>query len=292
MVPPGKGKLSTHSRNQRRRIKRIASTLPGPVPDFVSATNATPVPKPEVEAERRAKARQAKIHGPAPDVASALNSAFGGNERAGRLDPGALDASPVSASSSTLLTPLYPPSEAEETLNVQMMSMIPKAKNKNKSRRGGEEIDPRSRKIVFGTPPPPPSLHISQENREEDEEPRIHRPALIPPSALPAHLIPSNVFITCIDVEEGMKKPKKKKRRVEEEESWDEPVFDTTILDYGEEEGSAMVVEEASAKLALDLTKFDFNTTPLITSHAQLTEGCIIGFKVRGLALDLVFPFR
>ncbi|KAJ7604039.1 hypothetical protein DFH06DRAFT_1391663 [Mycena polygramma] len=256
MVPPGKGKPSTHSRNQRRRLKQIANkTASAPLPDFVSTTNATPMAKPEAEAERRAKARQSRIHGPAPDVASALNSAFGGNDQAGRLDPGALDASPESASST-------------------MMSMIPKSKNKNKSRRGGEEIDPRSRKIVFGTPP------LEETPREANEEARVHRAVLIPPSALAEHLIPSNVFITSIDVEEGLKKAKKKKRRVEEPEIWNEPVLDTPVLDYGEE-----MNVEAPCTVNLDLSAIDFDAAPLITSHAQLTKGCIIGFK--GLLMNL-----
>ncbi|KAJ6504818.1 hypothetical protein C8R47DRAFT_1103729 [Mycena vitilis] len=278
MVPPGKGKPSTHSRNQRRRLKQIANkTASAPLPDFVSTTNATPMAKPETEAERRVKARQSRVHGPAPDVASALNSAFGGNDQAGRLDPGALDASPESASS-TVHTPLYPPSEAEEMLNVQMMSMIPKSKNKNKSRRGGEEIDPRSRKIVFGTPPP------EETPREANEEASVHRAMLIPPSALPEHLVPSNVFITSIDVEEGLKKAKKKKRRVQEPEIWDEPVLETPVLDYGEKEGLGMDVE-APCTVNLKLSAIDFDAAPLITSHAQLTKGCIIGFK--GLLMNL-----
>lgn len=265
-VPPGKGRPSTHSRNQRRRLKKQidTTTAPAALPEFVSAINATPVANAETE---RAKARQGRIHGPAPDVASALNKAFGGNERGGRLDPGTLAGSPLSASSSTLHTPLYPQSEAEETLNVQMLSMLPKSKNKNKSRRGAEEIDPRSRKIVFGTPPPAPG------QPEEDEEARVLRPVLIPPSTLPGHLIPSNMFITCIDVEEGLKKPKKNKRRVEEA-TMDEPV---TVLDYGEERPS------------LNVDALDLDTAPLITSHTDLTVGCIIGFEVGSFTTCLSF---
>ncbi|KAJ7126618.1 hypothetical protein C8R43DRAFT_703788 [Mycena crocata] len=268
MVPPGKGKPSTHSRNVRRRTKRAAATAPPSLPDFVSAANATPAAKPDADVDRRAKARQGKIHGPAPDVASALNNAFGGNEKAGRLDPGTL--SPASASSSTLHTPQYPPSEAEETLHVQMMSMLPKSKNKNKSRRSGGDVDPRSRKIVFGTPPPP-------EEQEEDEEeaPRISRPVLIPPSELPSHLIPSNVFITSIDVEEGLKqKSKKKKRRVEEAEPWaaDEAVLEEIVLNYGEEESEEGPPEP-------DPSTFNFDKAPLIASLSQLTTGCIVGFE-------------
>jgi hypothetical protein len=166
-----------------------------------------------------------------------------------------------------LHTPLYPQSEAEETLNVQMLSMLPKSKNKNKSRRGAEEIDPRSRKIVFGTPPPAPG------QAEEDEEARVLRPVLIPPSTLPGHLIPSNMFITCIDVEEGLKKPKKNKRRVEEA-TMDEPV---TVLDYGEERPS------------LNVDALDLDTAPLITSHTDLTVGCIIGFEVGSFTTCLSF---
>ncbi|KAJ7695154.1 hypothetical protein B0H17DRAFT_1056639 [Mycena rosella] len=272
MVPPGKGKPSTHSRNVRRRIKRVANaSVPTPMPDFVSQTNATPVAVPEPEAERRRR----RIHGPGPDVASALNNAFGGNERAGRLDPGTLAraASPSASSPSSVPTPQYPPTEAEETLHVQMMSMLPKSKNKNKSRRVAEDVDPRSRKIVFGTPPP-----------FEGETPRVQRPALIPPSSLPLHLIPSNVFITYVDVEEGLKKPKKKKRRVEEEEVWvmDEVVPDPTVLDYGE---AAPEIETSGDDVGLDPSMFDFDAAPLITSPAQLTEGCIVGFT--GLTINI-----
>ncbi|KAJ7743181.1 hypothetical protein B0H16DRAFT_1562147 [Mycena metata] len=280
-IPPGKGRSSTHSRNQRRRIKHIAdANAASTLPDFVSTTNATPVAKqPDAEVGQRIKAR---IHGPASDVASALNTAFGGNDRAGRLDPGALDAAD-SPSPSTLNTPLYPPTDAEETLNVQMMSMLPKSKNKNKSRRGGEEIDPRSRKIVFGTPPPPPVAEVSFSG---EDEVRRSRPVLIPPSSLLQ--LPSNVFVTCIDVEEGMKKPKKKKRRVEQtEENWavEEPAFETTVLDYGEEEVAGMVVEEPRPKPDLDASMFDLDAAPAITLHTQLTEGCIIGYM--GLIMNM-----
>ncbi|KAF7370795.1 hypothetical protein MSAN_00713000 [Mycena sanguinolenta] len=284
IVPPGKGKPGTHSRNQRRRLKKKATlSAAAPLPGFVSAANATPVAKAETEAERRAKAKR---HGPAPDVASALNNAFGGNERTGRLDPGTLRASPVSACSSTLHTPLYPPSEvdAEETLSMHMLSFLPKSKNKNKSRRGVQEIDPRSRKIVFGSPPPP---QVPLQNEMVDEETRNLRPVLIPPSSLPEHLIPSNMFITCVDVEEGLKKPKKKKRK-DQEENWamNEPVPDTIVLDYGEEGGSEMVVEESYiAQPSLDLGAFDLDAAPAINSHTDLTEGCIVGFE--GLIMNL-----
>ncbi|KAJ7257869.1 hypothetical protein B0H12DRAFT_1232437 [Mycena haematopus] len=280
-VPPGKGKPATHSRNQRRRLKKqiATSSTSAPLPKFVSACNATPVANAETEAQRQAKAKR---HGPAPDVASALNNAFGGNESTGRLDPGVLS-SPVSVSSSTLHTPLYPPSEAEEVLSLQMMSFLPKSKNKNKSRRGAQEIDPRSRKIVFGTPPP---SQISVQNEAGNEEARVPRRELIPPSSLPEHLIPSNMFITCVDVEEGLKKPKKKKRRVEEVENWAMGQLDTTVLDYGEEEGSEIVVEETHIPHpSLDLSAFDMNAAPVITSHTELTEGCIIGFE--GLLMNL-----
>ncbi|KAJ6591815.1 hypothetical protein DFH09DRAFT_1137992 [Mycena vulgaris] len=287
-VPPGKGKPSTHSRNMRRRIKRVASaSAPVPLPTFVSTTNATPIAQPDADTDRRAKARQGRIHGPAPDVAAALNKAFGGNERGGRLDPGTLSASPASASSSSLLTPQYQPTEAEEMLNVQMMSMLPKSKNKNKSRRMAEDVDPRSRKIVFGTPPPPEQQISFGMGDDEGEARRVQRPALIPPSSLPAHLIPANVFITYIDVEEGLKKSKKKKRRVEEEASWgmDEAVLeDNTVLDYGEE----LEADETGCALELDPSMFDFDAAPLITSHVQLTQGCMVGFI--GLTINYGAP--
>ncbi|KAJ7430025.1 hypothetical protein B0H11DRAFT_2264468 [Mycena galericulata] len=47
---------------------------------------------------RQANVRHARIHGPAPDVASALNDAFGGNERGGRYEPGTASTSPGSPS--------------------------------------------------------------------------------------------------------------------------------------------------------------------------------------------------
>ncbi|KAJ6625019.1 hypothetical protein B0H10DRAFT_2005382 [Mycena sp. CBHHK59/15] len=293
-VPPGKGKSSTHSRNIRRRMKKLATaSVSASLPSFVSTTNATPILNTETmedteEQDRKVKARRGRIHGPAPNVASALNNAFGGNETAGRLDPGPLDITAPSASYA-FHPSLHPPTEAEKMLNTHMMSMVPKSKNKNKSRsraKGGEEVDPRSRKIVFGSPLPLPVQDLSYNEPEEEQTPRMQGHRLVAPSMLPPHLIPSNVFVTCVDVEEGMKKTKKKKRRVEEqEENWymeEAPPEDSTVLDYGEEATELPI--EPTKHGCLVPSMFNFDSAPLITSHEQLSIGSIIGFS--GLAFN------
>jgi hypothetical protein len=160
-----------------------------------------------------------------------------------------------------------------------MLSMFPKSKNKNKSRmrgKDGEEVDPRSRKIVFASPPPPPIQHIS--DHAEEQRAWVQRPVLIPPSSLPPDLVPNNVFITSVDVEEGMKKGKKKKQRVVEEELWGFEEAEV-VLDYGGGEENTEMPAPPQAKLGLDPSMFD--SAPSITSRLQLSKGGIVGFTVR-----------
>ncbi|KAJ7224513.1 hypothetical protein GGX14DRAFT_426095 [Mycena pura] len=228
-VAPGRGKPSTHARNARRKAKALA--LKTAVPAFVSASNA------------------ARMDLTDPAEPAWDRSHEDGNE---------LLMHRVS-------TPVHAQDEAEETLQVQMMSMFPKSKNKNKSRRGVDTVDPRSRKIVFETTPPPPRTTW-------DKEARDVQPALIPPSSLAAHLLPVNVFVTSVDVEEGLKKPKGKKHTdYSEAENWAmgdvEP--DVTVLDYG----------------GPDPAKLEWDAAPLIASHVQLKKGITIGME--GLIMNM-----
>ncbi|KAF7315492.1 hypothetical protein MIND_00064500 [Mycena indigotica] len=154
----------------------------------------------------------------------------------------------LSATNSTPIAPVEVSiplqSEAEETLRVQMMSMLPKSKNKNKSRRNFDRTDAQARKIVF------------------DQEETASRPAFIPPSALPPERIPPNVFITSIDVEEGIRRRPRQSQRPKQEYMQDVQ----TVLDE-------------------KVVGLDWDNSPIIDSHSQLAANQIIGFS--GLIIDM-----
>ncbi|KAJ7442228.1 hypothetical protein B0H11DRAFT_2251670 [Mycena galericulata] len=102
LAPSDVGASAPHRRPPPPSIPLLPSVSP-PASSFVPSqfsrqSEGGDGMDPPPRSVRQANVRHARIHGPAPDVASALNDAFGGNERGGRYEPGTASTSPGSPS--------------------------------------------------------------------------------------------------------------------------------------------------------------------------------------------------
>ncbi len=124
-------------------------------------------------------------------------------------------------------------------------------------------------------------------------------PRLIPPSEKQENgQLPPNLFVTSIDVEEGMHPPRRKKNKQRPDPHVGEAQeVDRVILDYGEsgdtistqreqfnEYTAALAIQYAKGSLApdLDWSFIDGNweTMPKVTSTSLLQRGILLGWKV------------
>lgn len=107
--------------------------------------------------ENRQQDQHAWIHGPGHGVASALNNAFCDNDRAGRLDPGALSSSPVSGP------------EAEPALGGAPSSLPSKIPH-DQAHVGGRNTNDNKVKSLFNFGPVLPSIFSPPFEDEERTE--------------------------------------------------------------------------------------------------------------------------
>ncbi|KAF5392064.1 hypothetical protein D9757_003290 [Collybiopsis confluens] len=289
-VPPGLGSTSTRKRNFRRRLKKkydAAAQGQGPPP---SEKPLLPKPKRISEA----------------NVASLGTRIGGGGTNTARLQEHEVDT-------------------VNDPLNLSMFSLG----NKNK-KKGFKYalVPPSSQKKVFNAPelaveliptesldgPLPPSTTIfTSASTEED---RRHQQArLIPPSELQSlGKLPRNMFVTSVDVEEGMwdksskKQQKKRKEPLQQEELngdqslelYDaEEIFD---LDYGTAEGfdtaGATTSEDlrhdsgidSKSALVWSVVEQTFDTYPLVTSGSSLENGKMVAWKALALNPETFSP--
>lgn len=177
--------------------------------------------------------------------------------------------------------------------------------NKNKKKGYKQALAaPSSQKIIFGessTPADPelptdqPTILPPTPRRQETESGFF--PRLIPPSE--KEDLPRNMFVTSVDVEEGMwgKKNKKKKRQSEPVQAeWVAPVLEQEIgpayddygdieLDYGTGEGGAGDASRDDKVGLLDEALWAdaearFEALPLVTVFSSLGPGALVAWKV------------
>ncbi|KAG5653274.1 hypothetical protein H0H81_001338 [Sphagnurus paluster] len=292
----GHGKPSTHSRNVRRRTKRMhdrATQSQPPVeehkpPKNSSESNTVPL------GPQRARSTRAR-DGPAGDVAAALNNAFGSNADGGELTPGTdVNEDVVMATQPRIST-------TNEGGGPIMMATL---RNKNK-RKGFKAAmaAPLPRKIVFDAVASGSGSGASEEAVAEvlmaelpGPQAVVHviQPRLVPPSEKQERgELPPRMFVTSVDVEEGLwdtsgrKKQKKQKNKEQEQEHWayeDANYHDTNM----EEDNTQLDYSEApiAPKGALDWEHAEkkWDSFVEVTEMQQLTIGRLVGWK--GLALN------
>ncbi|KAH7930316.1 hypothetical protein BV22DRAFT_1028542 [Leucogyrophana mollusca] len=116
-------------------------------------------------------------------------------------------------------------------------------------------------------------------------------PRLIPPSER-KHL-PPNLFVTSVDVEEGMKHSKKKRKTHQQEDGPERPYgagyADDTVLDYGhaqEPELAQTYDAHKASEEEFQITAIEkkWNSYAKVTDKSQLRSGSVVGWK--GLAIN------
>lgn len=181
--------------------------------------------------------------------------------------------------------------------------------NKNKRKGFKSHLhDEIPQKIVFaadanraGSAPvagPSTSPSGPEAHAPDDQHPSRPAPRLIPPSERQERgELPPNIFVTSVDVEEGLwngkKRGKSKKKKQADADEWVEETTDW--LDYGDSERQQADVEEnvADQRPREDVAGVQWedierrwDTLIRVTDKSQLRPGLLLGWKV-GLALVL-----
>ncbi|KAG1753321.1 hypothetical protein EDB19DRAFT_1668585 [Suillus lakei] len=170
--------------------------------------------------------------------------------------------------------------EPDSEPNIMMVSL----RNKNKKKNFRQLMDkPLPPKIVFSelenapaqAEPPDELAHTGTSTSEKVAVPHVKHARLIPPSERDS--LPSNIFVTSVDVEEGIQ-PKKKRRSKEEPITAsynDESCTANFSLDYGSAE-----VPMANPDEALHLrAEQQWDSLPKITNASQVKLDNIVAYK-------------
>ncbi|KAG2130455.1 uncharacterized protein EDB93DRAFT_1180108 [Suillus bovinus] len=174
--------------------------------------------------------------------------------------------------------------EPESEPNVMMMSL----RNKNKKKNFRQLMDkPLPPKIVFAelenapiqTELPDKLVTTGTSNLEKVAVPPIKLARLIPPSERDS--LPSNIFVTSVDVEEG--KWSKKKRRSKEEPTTASYDNESYTADFSLDYGSAEVPANPDEVLYLRADQ-QWDLLPKITSTSQVTLNNIIAYKALAIS--------
>lgn len=280
-VPPGLGKPSTHSRNIRRRRKKMYERL---------AATAEPASVNEIPLGARARTTEPSTRQLTTPSVELETSQPQGKGKGRAQDLG---------------EPAEPP-------QFMMASM----QNKNK-RRGFKDALSRGvpAKITFtdgdtvqangsesAHADPDADAMMVEATLQIPSPTRTQQPRLIPPSEKQElGLLPPNVFVTSVDVEQGMwpsrRKNKKRKKPQHPEESFvqEEDVPYPNSLPYDDDEAAAAAqpspskaapaTESASGTTSeREAIAASFDSLGKLTDKSQVTAGAIIAWKVRGCA--------
>ncbi|KAF9262155.1 hypothetical protein L218DRAFT_1000903 [Marasmius fiardii PR-910] len=321
-VPPGQGSSQTRKRNLRRRLKRFHDT---------AAARGEEISPPPKTLKRLSEANQAPLGSRSRDFSTIQSpSTFQVVPSSGHEETGVPDGSGIDSASAA--APYLDPSRDAE-LNFSMFSLG------NKNKKKGFKKQPSNfpkvmGKIVFSAdeqlPQTPESSNvrdsmIAPEN-EGTQDPVLPymsepvpqaRPRLIPPTEKQAlGLLPRNVWVSSVDVEEGLGKSKKKRKKqnaqVIEEVFADRDrtrvhqagyvscqreeaeVVDT--LNYGDVEepvlafrgeGDSHTKEEDTKSILLwSIAEQSFDSLPAITAEGKegvIHAGVVVGWKALAL---------
>ncbi|EMD31767.1 hypothetical protein CERSUDRAFT_119350 [Gelatoporia subvermispora B] len=236
-VPPGFGKPATKSRNLRRRRKKIHERLAAT--EEPASVNAIPL-----------GTREPVDEAPAP---------------------------PAPAEAAT-------PAESLATPTFMMASLSNKNKRKGFKRAMASHIPKR---IVFegqedeATPGDDSEMQETLPYGGADESVVVAEQStarLVPPSEKQElGLLPPNMFVTSIDVEEGLPSRKRKRKVVVTQQTV--PVEDTVTLDYGEP------LEASNSPEMPDVAQIEarWESYPRITDKSQVQPGMTVAWKALGI---------
>lgn len=284
-MPPGLGKPSTHSRNQRRRIKKHHDAHPpSQAPPGSSDANALPL------GTGNLKPKRARV-GPAGGVASALNNAFGGNAEAGELDPGTnmdVDADGDKNGDAEVAVVRGLETTNEGGGDIMMAGL----RNKNKKKGFMQSMAASlPKKIVFETTGTEDGVVqdngvATPANEENGADPQANGYVrLVPPSETQEMgALPPRMFVTSVDVEGGMwgakeKKKKKKKKKVQEEEWYEAEEEEEVNYVEGVVLQDPPVVEERDS-VDWGRVENEWDQFVPLMDPEQLSLGGLIGWKV------------
>ncbi|KAG6915042.1 hypothetical protein DXG01_013772 [Tephrocybe rancida] len=266
-IPPGYGKPQTHSRNLRRRIKKKHDKAASSQPDS----------------------------GPAPPKNSSAPNLIPLGSRSGQTEGRAADEGDEGDADVDMASPAKQ-RQGVSTMNEDGSSiMMSTLRNKNK-RKGFKQsmAAPLPRKIVFDGEPEasgsctPPIQHVAQTLIAElpGTGAVVPWPRLVPPSEKQERgKLPPRMFVTSVDVEEGVhtqrqKKKKQKQKEAATQEEWgtykyeeSAQVEEDVLLNYPEEGTSK------TGGLDWDRAEKSWEKFAEVTDLAQLVVEDIVGWK-------------
>ncbi|CAL1703768.1 unnamed protein product [Somion occarium] len=266
-IPPGHGKSSTHNRNLRRRRKKQFEKLASQTEP--KSVNDIPLGKKDIPLQLNKSISNTPGPSTSPDKTPApgimMASLSNKNKRRGFKN--------------TMTNPLAAKIVFDSS---------DEAQNQTAETRGASQVV--SEALPFAEAPRDEIVSASWTTR----------PRLIPPSEKQENgLIPSNMFVTSVDVEEGLRpqKRKKKARAVAEAEAEVEMDF----LDYGEADQSVDVVTTqrspertavpiqawtdvalSAAGLVDDITR-QWDNLVKVTDRTQVIPGTLLAWKELGI---------
>ncbi|CAA7269203.1 unnamed protein product [Cyclocybe aegerita] len=314
-VPPGQGKATTHSRNERRKKKREFEKLALAPPKGLSETNTIPLGTSTVQKDGSPPSSSAQdrrdLDGPAPDVAGTLNNAFQSNASGPQYEQQPQESQ------------LNDNSEAAPTSGYITLDQVAMGSLRNKNKKKGFKLSmnaPIPQKIIFNAEAGPSSL--SSYSTTESGTPTSYAQAidylstsgpthpippatsqcqarLVPPSEIQKlGLLPPNMFVMSVDVEAGVwddpstsrkSKRNNRKNKSRAQKYWygheEEQVSEE--YSYGEQGdgGVGAVEQEAGKNSCFDWNRADkvWENCAALQSVEQLAVGNLVGWK----ALDI-----
>ncbi|KAI0662818.1 hypothetical protein C8Q70DRAFT_473304 [Cubamyces menziesii] len=298
-VPPGYGKPATHSRNLRRRRKKMYERL---------SLTAEPTSVNDIPLGPRARTLE-------PTAAAASTSAEPETQPARASEKGKEPAREISSEApSFMMASLQNKNKKRGFKSAMTQGVPPKivfpdtaaasaGASTSAQHQQSMDVDPDAQLVEAALNPSPP-IATSATTRAQ--------PRLIPPSEKQERgQIPANIFVTSVDVEEGMwnakgKKKNKKKKKVQVEETWDyaeEVVEEVNTFAGGlpyDDVPETPIAPATSATSQTDPAKTNsteravvaaqWDTLRKITDKAQLQPGATVGWKALGINFATFTP--
>ncbi|OSD01695.1 hypothetical protein PYCCODRAFT_1411887 [Trametes coccinea BRFM310] len=302
-VPPGLGKPATHSRNLRRRRKKMYERLSQTAEP--ASANAVPL---GTRARTAAAASEEPEQQPQPPTPTQVNGKTKGKEperqQSGEAAPPAFMMASLqnknkrrgfkNAMSQGVPAKIYFPDAAGSSSSSSSQAQ-------HEEQQQSMDVDPDAQLVEAALQPHPSPPTTSTPSRPVSRA----QPRLVPPSEKQAlGQLPANVFVTSVDVEEGLwptrgkkaKKKKKKQVQVEEEEYYEEDTFAGGLpYDDPPEDPVAEVAVAQSKEPVAESTEHavvaaQWDTLRKVTDKSQLAPGATVGWKALGINFATLTP--
>lgn len=159
---------------------------------------------------------------------------------------------------------------------------------------------------VFALAPVASASSTSLGSQTQNRNWNGNRARLVPPSELQERgMVPRNLFVTSVDVEEGMWDKSSKKRnknskgkKAQAEEYWGEAYYDggggdkgqfadaeeeEIVLDYGDESGGGKEEKVEAMEVDWEKAEVGWNNYVVVVGKEQVEVGALVGWKVRDI---------